>query len=90
MDLGSHGENLLRSASAAPRRGEPARRTSFLTRSGEATDIPVYRAADAPGTTLSGPAIIEHFGSTAWIHAGQTAMIGANGHLLIKLAGARQ
>ncbi len=88
LDIGSEGETLLRSTGVAPRQGEPLRRTSFLMRSGETIEIPVYRAADAPGATLSGPAIIEHFGSTAWIHAGQTAAIGANGHIQIRLGGA--
>jgi len=89
LDIGREGENLLRSAGVAPRRVDPLRRTSFLTRSGETTEIPVYRAADASGATLSGPAIVEHFGSTVWIHAGQTVSIGANGHVVVKLGGER-
>lgn len=85
-DIGRQNETLLQSGGAMLRRSDPIRRSSFLARSGETTDIPVYRA-DASGTIVPGPAIIEHFGSTVWLHAGQTATIGANGHVLIALAG---
>jgi N-methylhydantoinase A/oxoprolinase/acetone carboxylase beta subunit len=49
----------------------------------------VFRAADAPGTVLAGPAIIRHAGSTIRVHANQTARIGRNGHVAITLPGGR-
>jgi hypothetical protein len=50
----------------------------------------VYRAVDASGLRIEGSAIIEHSGSTVWIHERQSAAVGASGEVVVKLSGGRQ
>jgi N-methylhydantoinase A len=55
-------------------------------RGGATSSLPVVRAMDAPGTIITGPALIEHSGSTVWIRAGDRAEIGRSGRVLIELS----
>jgi N-methylhydantoinase A len=52
-------------------------------------DTPVrWRGDLAPGATVTGPAIIEEYGSTVPLHPGFTATVDDFGNLLVRRAGA--
>jgi len=47
-------------------------------------DVPVYRRADLrPGDALTGPAVIEEFGSTLPLHPGFAARVDPTGNLIV-------
>ncbi len=84
LELGTRADALL-DPERAGRPQHPVRRTRLLTREGEALDIPVYKAEAGE---IEGPAVMEHSGSTVWIHAGQRAVCAASGQVVVRLAGA--
>jgi N-methylhydantoinase A len=88
IDLGHRGDELFTAAAGAGSGGKPSRHARVLRRDGSEQEIPVYRAADASGLRLEGPAIVEHSGSTVWIHERQSAAVGASGEVVVKLSGA--
>ena len=88
-DLGLGADALFREPPSAWEPAEPHAHAPLLGRDGSLAMLPVFRAADAPGTVLAGPAIIRHAGSTIRVHANQTARIGRNGHVAIALPGGR-
>jgi N-methylhydantoinase A len=51
-------------------------------------DTPVLRRGDlAPGTTVTGPAVIEEYGSTVPLHPGFAATVDDFGNLLVVATG---
>jgi N-methylhydantoinase A len=84
LELGTQAGALLASEQVA-RPLHPIRRARLLTRDGGTLEIPVFQAGAGE---IEGPAIMEHSGSTVWIHAGQRARCAANGQLVLRLAGA--
>jgi N-methylhydantoinase B len=68
----------------------PHRRQNYLSADGSQTPLPVYRLTDCRGAQLSGPALIEHAGSTVWIDSAQSITIHANGSIQIGLLAALQ
>jgi N-methylhydantoinase A len=84
--LGLAADALLDEAGERPEtRAEPVRRQEIIGRDGSTVLLPVVRAVGSPGATVTGPALIEHAGSTVWIHDGQHAEIGRSGRVLIRL-----
>ena len=69
-----------------PSRLEPSRMGIMLQRDGAEAPVPVYRAADAVGGSVDGPAIIEHSGATVWVQAGQSARLHRSGQVTVTLA----
>ena len=63
----------------------PHRLQNYLSADGSQTSLPVHRLIDCRGAQLSGPALIEHAGSTVWIDSAQTITIHANGSMQIAL-----
>ena len=89
IDLGHRGDEIFTAAAGAGTGGKPCRQASVLQRDGSERNVPVYRAADAVGLMVEGPAIVEHSGSTVWIHEHQSAAVGASGEVVVKLSGGR-
>ncbi|HVX77653.1 MAG TPA: hydantoinase/oxoprolinase family protein [Bradyrhizobium sp.] len=87
IDLGYRGDHLFAPGERRSGGAKPSRRVAFLTRDGDEVAMPVYRVADALGCSLTGPGIIEHSGSTVWIHGEQVAQIGASGQVTVALTG---
>jgi N-methylhydantoinase A len=87
LSLGISAARLLDERPEGPRGVARATRVQrILDRHGGTTSLPVVRAADSLGTTVAGPALIEHSGSTVWIHPGHRADIGRSGRVLIHLS----
>jgi N-methylhydantoinase A len=64
--------------------GPAARRRDILDDTGLGRDVPVRpRAGVEPGTTLTGPLIIEDLGATILVLAGQTVQAAPSGVLII-------
>jgi N-methylhydantoinase A len=73
----------LEKSDAAPARG--SRQVYF---DGGFCDTPVFSRASLPaGFTLTGPAIVEEFGSTSVVFPGQELTVDPHGILLIRAAG---
>jgi N-methylhydantoinase A len=89
IDLGHRGDEVFTRAASADSMPEPCRHVRLLQRDGLEHETPVYRAVDAPGLCIEGPAIIEHSGSTVWIHERQSAAVGSSGEVVVKLSGGR-
>jgi N-methylhydantoinase A len=89
IDLGHRGDEVFTAPAGAGSGGEPCRHARVLQRDGLEREIPVYRAADALGLLVEGPAIIEHSGSTVWVHERQSAAVGPGGEVVVKLSGGR-
>ena len=87
IDLGHPSEAIFRDQAFERRAAKPCRTACILARGGEEGKVLVYRASDAHGTTISGPAIIEHSGATVWVHDSQSARIGSNGQVTVTLSG---
>jgi len=87
IDLGHPSEAIFSDQTSERRAAKPCRTASILTRRGEEGKVSVYRASDAHGTTISGPAIIEHSGATVWVHDRQSARIESNGQVTVTLSG---
>jgi N-methylhydantoinase A len=52
---------------------------------GALRDVPIFdRANLGPGMTVSGPAVIEEYGSTTVIQPGQVALPDRSGNLLLR------
>lgn len=64
---------------------DPYRMQDYLASDGSQTALPVYRLIDGRGAHLSGPALIEHAGSTVWVDSAQSISIHANGSVRISL-----
>jgi N-methylhydantoinase A len=87
LSLGIDAARLLEDAEEGLRAAaQQTRVVKILERNGDTTRLPVVRAAEALGTTIAGPALIEHAGSTVWIHPGHRAEIGRSGRVLIQLS----
>ncbi|MGL4291274.1 MAG: hydantoinase/oxoprolinase family protein [Phreatobacter sp.] len=77
---------LLAPAAAAGARPVPVTHRPLHLRPGGWVDAPVWRRDVLPaGFTLTGPAVIEEYGSTTLIGAGDVATIGALGEIAIRL-----
>lgn len=77
---------LLAPAAAAGTRPAPVAHRPLHLRSGGWVDAPVWRRDTLPaGFILTGPAVIEEYGSTTLIGAGDVATIGALGEIAIRL-----
>jgi N-methylhydantoinase A len=87
IDLGHHGEEIFESRSGKTRVLQPCRATPILSRDGSTLNVPVFRAVDAIDARIEGPAIIEHSGSTVWIHDRQSANVGSSGEIVVTLSG---
>ncbi|HVR55539.1 MAG TPA: hydantoinase/oxoprolinase family protein [Pseudolabrys sp.] len=87
IDLGHRGDAVFTTAADARTDVKPCRFTALLGRDGSEQSVPVYRASDSAGVLIEGPAIIEHSGSTVWVHKRQTAVVGASGEITVKLSG---
>jgi N-methylhydantoinase A len=85
VDLGHHGY------SAFAKRERPAKKlgvrktANVLGRDGSVELVPVFTVSEGAAGTLHGPAIIEHSGSTIWVHAGQRATLELSGEVHINL-----
>jgi N-methylhydantoinase A len=87
VDLGHRGEEFFGHRSGDDKEPRACRSTPILLRNGEEQSVPVYRASDSLDALITGPAIIEHSGSTVWIRDRQLAKIGSGGQVTISLAG---
>jgi N-methylhydantoinase A len=87
IDLGYRSDYLLAPGGSSSRTAEVSRKIAFLTREGREMSMPVYRAADILGCSMTGPGIIEHSGATVWIHGAQAVRIGLNGQVIVALNG---
>ncbi|WP_454631633.1 hydantoinase/oxoprolinase family protein [Bradyrhizobium cenepequi] len=85
IDLGYRGDRLFVTEELPSGTATISRKVAFLARDGKELSIPVYRITDALGCSLTGPCIIEHSGSTVWIHGEQVAQIGASGQVIVAL-----
>ena len=73
----------------AQRSGGATRRRHIATADGGRTEVDVIRRADLqPGQVLAGPVIVEDFGATIRVLAGQTATVKLSGVLEIEVANA--
>jgi N-methylhydantoinase A len=73
----------------AQRSGGATRRRRIATADGGRTEVDVIRRADLqPGQVLAGPVIVEDFGATIRVLAGQTATVKLSGVLEIEVANA--
>ncbi len=85
IDLGHCGDKAF-AAQGGSTKGLTIRKTTrILARDGSEHSVPVFAAEVGTAGSLDGPAIIEHSGSTVWIHAGQRATMEANGEVRISL-----
>ncbi|MFC4051449.1 hydantoinase/oxoprolinase family protein [Actinomadura syzygii] len=76
-----------RLAERPPGDGDPSRALTGARRVyfDDWTDTPVYRREKlAPGDAVTGPAVIEEFGSTLPLHPGFTAELDGHGNLVVK------
>lgn len=87
VDLGHRGDIVFAGAAGLNAKAEPCRFVNLLQREGTEQRVPVYRATDSAGSLFHGPAIIEHSGSTVWIHSRQSAKVGGSGEVLVSLSG---
>jgi len=87
VDLGHRGDEVFAKVSGVPSRAEPCRFATLLQRDGSGRKVPVYRASETSGLRFEGPAIVEHSGSTVWIHERQAAAVSASGEITVKLSG---
>jgi N-methylhydantoinase A len=87
VDLGHRGDGFFDGQPGEPKELCAIRVTPLLSRNGDEHIVPVYRAAEAVGAIVEGPAIIEHSGSTVWILDRQVASIGSSGEVTVKLSG---
>ena len=87
VDLGHRGDIVFAGAAGLNAKAEPCRFVNLLQRDGTEQRVPVYRATDSAGSLFHGPAIIEHSGSTVWIHSRQSAKVGGSGEVLVSLSG---
>jgi N-methylhydantoinase A len=87
INLGHHGANVFENRPGKLKTVNPHRLTPILSRDGHTRDVPVVRAIDATNARIEGPAIIEHSGSTVWIHERQSATIGTSGEIAVTLSG---
>ncbi|SEE78835.1 hydantoinase/oxoprolinase family protein [Jiangella alba] len=70
--------------SAGPGRGAAPRTTRRVDFGAGWTDTPIHdRAALGAGDTVTGPAVVEEFGSTVPVHPGFRAVVDAHANLLI-------
>jgi N-methylhydantoinase A len=86
-DLGSQANALFDDLPRDVVAAKPARQTTLLARDGGQLHVPLLIVADSAGARVEGPAVLEHSGSTVWLHEGQTAIVGNNGQVLISLSG---
>jgi N-methylhydantoinase A len=71
-----------------PARAQTAVRPVFFDAAGGWADTPVFWRPDlAPGDVLTGPAVIEEFGSTVPLHPGFEARIDELANILVSRAG---
>ena len=89
IDLGYRGDALFRRDRPSKASGGPVRIVDLLTRQGRSEPTSVFRVEDVLGTTIKGPMLLEHSGATVWLQQGQSAQIGTNGQLVIKLSRTR-
>ena len=78
----------VRQSSLARPTGEPVRahRAVYFQEAGDYVDTAVYdRNALPPGTTITGPAVVEEAGSTLVIAPGASASVAANGNIIVAL-----
>jgi N-methylhydantoinase A/oxoprolinase/acetone carboxylase beta subunit len=87
VDLGHRWDGFFDRQPDEPKELCAVRWTPLLSRTGDEHIVPVYRAAEAVGAIVEGPAIIEHSGSTVWIFDRQVARIGSSGQVTVKLSG---
>ena len=85
--LGADGQQLRFSVELPGRDGGTDRAVTGTRRVffDDWVDTPTYNRPDlAPGDVVSGPAIIEEFGSTVPVHPGFAATVDPHGNLLIE------
>jgi N-methylhydantoinase A len=87
VDLGHRSDAILADRAEDERSVQPCRTAAILTRHGSEEPVPVYRAADAHGAAIAGPAIIEHAGATVWVQARHSARVGSSGQVVVTLGG---
>lgn len=61
------------------------RQTELLGRDGARRSVPLVSACHGIEMTVAGPAVIAHHGSTIWLPEDQTAILGADGAVVIRL-----
>lgn len=86
IDLGHHSEDFFACRDIEAKEARAARSTPILLQDDCTISMPVFRIEEVIGCRIEGPAIIEHSGSTVWMHEGQSARIGGGGEVFIKLA----
>ena len=87
LPMGGSGACVFSNESGASPGARPYRMQNFLHADGSEEPLPVYRTADCIGAKLEGPLLIEHSGSTVWVHAGQHAIIGTDGGVAFQVQG---
>lgn len=85
LPLGVSGETLFSGRQARNGTGQPYRQREYVDASGKQRTLPVYRTADCVGASLSGPAVIDHAGSTVWVPDRVTASIGLDGSVVFDM-----
>jgi N-methylhydantoinase A len=85
VDLGHRADTPFAAYDGLPGKLAVARTAMMLARDGTEGPVPVFTAGKGVAGSLDGPAIIEHSGATVWVHAGQRAVVEANGEVRISL-----
>jgi len=83
LEIGTHATGLFMTCGPSTRDLSPSRWTRFITRDGREDSLPIYSVEGAGSGSITGPALIEHAGSTVWIHAGQSAVTGKAGEVIV-------
>jgi N-methylhydantoinase A len=85
IDLGHRGDTAFAARDGSTKKLTIRKTTQMLARDGSEQSVSVFAVEVGTAGSLEGPAIIEHSGSTVWIHAGQRATMEANGEVRISL-----
>lgn len=89
LPLGGSAARIFSADYRARTAARPYRMQTFLLADGKQELLPVYRSADCIGSEMAGPLLIEHSGSTVWVHSGQHARIGSDGSVAFQVQGGR-
>lgn len=87
LPMGGSAARIFSGERGANPGARPYRIQKFLRADGDEEALPVYRTADCIGAELTGPLLIEHSGSTVWVHAGQRAAIATDGGVAFQVRG---
>src|SRR5699024_9520291 len=76
---------LLFTRGANSNEAKPYQHRSYLDREGQSQEVPVYQTHECVGATLQGPSLLDHSGSTIWVPPGISAMVDADGSVVLNI-----